>query len=510
MTAKTLMIQGTGSHVGKSFLVAGLCRLFKNDGIAVAPYKSQNMALNSFATRDGLEMGRAQATQAQAAGIEPDVLMNPILLKPTSERRAQVIVLGKPVKNMDARAYHQRKKEMLSIARNSLEELCGEYELVVIEGAGSPVEINLVDRDIVNMAIAGLVDAPVVLVADIDKGGAFASIVGTLELLPPADRERVKGFIINKFRGDIELLEPGLRWLEERTGLPVLGVVPHIDVILEDEDSVSLDSGNRSNAGPALLRIAVPQLPRISNFTDFQPFELTEGVCVDFVRSPGELGLPDAVILPGTKNTLLDMAWLRKTGLADSITGLARSGVPIIGICGGFQMLGRMVNDPLGIEGDAGSRTSGLGLLPIETELTGEKTVRQIEATIRGGADILGAAAVGSVFSAYEIHAGISTPVGSGAFFAETAAGAEDGWVSPDLKIMGTYMHGLFDTESLRRSFLDALAAKKGFAGLDFDSEDFEVRIDRIAEVLRASLKMEELRQIVGAQMPEMDGAGVV
>ena len=507
MSAKTIMIQGTGSHVGKSFIVAGLCRLFSDEGVSVAPFKSQNMALNSFATEDGLEIGRAQATQALAAGIKPSVLFNPILLKPTSDRRAQVVVLGKPLADMDARAYHSRKTEMLTIVKDALETVCRQYELVIIEGAGSPAEINLVDRDIANMAVARLADAPVILVADIDKGGAFAAIIGTLELLPPIDRQRVAGFIINKFRGDMALLQPGLDWLEERTGLPVLGVVPKIDVMLEDEDSVGLES--RRPAKPAWLRLAVPWFPRIANFTDLQPFELVDGVRVDFVRSVGELGIPDAVIIPGTKNTLLDLAWLRRTGLADAVIRLARSGVPIIGVCGGFQMLGRAICDPTGVENSAGAEAGGLGLLPIATTLTGDKTVKQVEGAVVSGERILGGPAIGAGFCAYEIHAGVSIPAGPGEPFSRTTAGAEDGWVSADLPVLGTYMHGLFDNPDLRRSFLEALAAKKGLVGPLLDGDDFDSRIRKLSEALGRSLELNELRRVIGLKVPETEDAGV-
>lgn len=511
MSAKTIMIQGTGSHVGKSFIVAGLCRLFKDEGVSVAPFKSQNMALNSFATEDGLEMGRAQATQAMAAGIKPSVLFNPILLKPTSDRRAQVVVLGKPLADMDARAYHARKTDMLAVAKDALETLRRHYELVIIEGAGSPAEINLADRDIVNMTVARLADAPVILVVDIDKGGAFAAIVGTLELLPPIDRARVAGFIINKFRGDIGLLKPGLDWLEERTGRPVLGVVPQIDVMLEDEDSVGLDSRPRSN-GPAEspgLRLAVPWFPRIANFTDFQPFELTDGVRVDFVRSPGELGNPDAVIIPGTKNTLIDLAWLRTTGLADAVVRLARSGTPVIGVCGGFQMLGRAICDPTGIESTAGAEARGLDLLPVATTLTGDKTVKQVEGTIIGGEHIMGGAATDDAFCAYEIHAGVSIPDGPGRPFSLTVTGAEDGWVSADLPVLGTYMHGLFDNPGIRRSFLNALAAKRGLEAPPADGDDFDTRIRLVSEALARSLDLDGLRLVIGLKTPETEETGV-
>jgi adenosylcobyric acid synthase len=496
-----LMIQGTGSHVGKSFIVAGLCRVFKNKGISVAPFKSQNMALNSFATVDGLEMGRAQAVQAAAAGIEPSVSMNPILLKPTSDRRAQVIVRGKPLASMNARTYHERKKDMLAVVVESLGELDELYEALIIEGAGSPAEINLADQDIANMAVARLANAPVVLVADIDRGGAFASLCGTLDLLPPDDRDRVRGFIINKFRGDLSLLQPGLDFLEAKTGRPVLGVVPHTDVRLEEEDSVSLD--NRISGTGALVRVAVPLLPRLSNFTDFQPLETTEGVHVHYVRSVHELGRPDAVIVPGSKNTLADLEWLKRSGLAAAIVGLAARDVPVIGICGGFQMLGRGISDPLGIEGPPGSRAVGLELLSIDTELRAVKTVGQVTATVLAGADIFGEAAAGARVKGYEIHAGVTSGGADGKPFAGLPEGRLDGWVAEGRPVAGSYFHGLFDNEIIRRSFTELLAKAKGVELETGTAPDFEERIEKIALLLEESLDIDAICRLLGPPVAE-------
>lgn len=504
MQAKTLMIQGTGSHVGKSFLVTGLCRVFHDRGVSVAPFKSQNMALNSAATDEGLEIGRAQAVQAQACGIKATALMNPILLKPTSERRAQVIVMGRAIADMSAVEYHERKGEMLATIEMSMSSLRSRFELVIIEGAGSPAEINLMDRDIANMAVARLADAPVVLVADIDKGGAFASIVGTLELLAPEDRARIRGFIINKFRGDHALLQPGLDWLQKRTGKPVLGVLPFARIALEAEDSVCLE--DRSLKKGASLRLAVPLLPRISNFTDLQPFELLPDVTVDYVAGPAELGQPDAIIIPGTKNTLLDLAWLRANKLGQAFRDLASSGTPIIGICGGYQILGDKISDPLGVEGEAGAEARGLGLLPVETVLTGEKTVKKVTATLIGGERVLGEAALDAPVLAYEIHSGVTTAAGPGRPLTADAAGV-DGWAADDVGVIGTYLHGLFDNDRIRSSFLAGLAETKGIAPIVSDGDDFETRVGALADLVRSSVDIEALVELIGIETLKIEGA---
>lgn len=494
LSAGTLMVQGTGSHVGKSFMVAGLCRLFKNEGLAVAPFKSQNMALNSFATESGLEMGRAQAVQAMAAGIKPQVGMNPILLKPTSDRLAQVIVNGVPVGSMSASEFHARKLSMMETVKDSLRTLRNAYDLVIIEGAGSPAEVNLADRDIANMAVADAAGAPVLLVADIDRGGAFASLCGTLELLAEKHRRRVQGFIINKFRGDIDLLRSGLDFLEQKTGTPVIGVVPYADIRLEAEDSVGLEV---PVSGTGAIRIAVPLLPRISNFTDLLPLELEPDAQVCYVRRPEEIERADAVIIPGSKNTLADLRWLRQTGLAESIVGLARSKTPVIGICGGFQMLGLEISDPLGVEGQPGSQAEGLKLLPVVSRLSAEKLVSQAVGEVAGGGRVVGADALGTKVSGYEIHCGLSTPQGPGGPFARIAGGRDDGWVSDCLPVIGTYLHGMFESERLRRSFLGVLAERKGVRLSAASDNGFEVRIEKVATLLRESLDIELLSAII-------------
>ena len=362
--AKCIMVQGTMSGAGKSLLCAGLCRIFRQDGYRVAPFKSQNMALNSYVTADGLEMGRAQVMQAAAAGLEPDVRMNPILLKPSSDTGSQVIVNGEIRGQMTAAEYFRCKRQLVPEVLAAYEGLAAENDIVVIEGAGSPAEINLRAADIVNMGLAQLVDAPVLLAGDIDRGGVFAQLYGTVALLEPEERRRIKGLLINKFRGDVEILRPGLSELEERTGVPVLGVVPYLRVDVDDEDSLSSRLDQKDSPKP--IDIAVIRLPRISNFTDFAPLESHPALGMRYVERPGELRVPDLVILPGTKSTTADLLWLRETGLEAVILKLAAGGTPVLGVCGGYQMLGEVLEDPDGVEGTLPS-LRGLGLLPCRT-----------------------------------------------------------------------------------------------------------------------------------------------
>ena len=369
--AKSIMIQGTMSNVGKSLLTAGLCRIFKQDGFKVAPFKSQNMALNSFITEDGLEMGRAQVMQAEAAGVKPSVLMNPVLLKPTNDVGSQVIVNGEVLGVMPAREYFKYKRNLIPGVMKAYNQLSKENDIIVIEGAGSPAEINLkTDDDFVNMGMAKLADAPVLLVGDIDRGGVFAQLIGTVDLLDEDERNRIKGLIINKFRGDKTILEPGVAMIEERAKIPVVGVTPYINIQVDDEDSLS--SRLEDHREVKFIDIAVIRLPRISNFTDFNPFEMVEGVSLRYVKHAGELGNPDMVILPGTKNTMEDLLWMRQNGLEASILKLAKTGTVIFGICGGYQMLGEHLSDPDGVE--AGGEIRGMGLLPMETVFAGQKT----------------------------------------------------------------------------------------------------------------------------------------
>ena len=397
--AKVIMVQGTMSGVGKSLVAAGLCRLMKRAGYRVAPFKSQNMALNSFVTTEGLEIGRAQAMQAEAAGIEPLACMNPILLKPTSHTGSQVIVHGEVLGDMDAREYFAYKKELVPDIRRAFQELERQTEIIVIEGAGSPAEINLREHDIVNMGMAELVDAPVLLVGDIDRGGVFAQLLGTLMLLSPQERERVKGLVINKFRGDLSLLDTGIQMLEEKGGIPVVGVIPYMELSLEDEDSLS---GRFGAKGQGAIDLAVIRYPRISNFTDFNVFEQIPEVSVRYVASVAELRRPDCIFLPGSKNTMGDLAWMRQNGLEAAVLELAGE-VPVCGICGGFQMMGKWILDPHGVE--EGGQMRGMGLLPVSTELGTAKVRRQVKGRF-GKLEGVFSALAGLEYEGYEIHMG--------------------------------------------------------------------------------------------------------
>lgn len=405
--AKVIMVQGTMSSVGKSLLTAGLCRIFRQDGYRVAPFKSQNMALNSFITEEGLEMGRAQVMQAEAAGIAPSVAMNPILLKPTTDVGSQVIVNGEVLGNMDARAYFAYKKKLIPDIMRAFEKLSREYDIVVIEGAGSPAEINLKADDIVNMGMARLAGAPVLLVGDIDRGGVFAQLIGTVSLLDDTERGMVKGLIINKFRGDKTILDPGIRMLEERAGIPVVGVAPYLHIQLEDEDSLTERFAGGGRAGA--IDIAVIRLPRIANFTDFDPFEHMEGVSLRYAGGVPELGDPDMIILPGTKSTMSDLRFLRESGLEAAILKAAAAGTVIFGVCGGYQMLGQSISDPCGAEG--GGTMRGMGLLPTETVFAGEKTRTRVNGSFGALEGIL-AGLSGEQLSGYEIHMGITRTIG--------------------------------------------------------------------------------------------------
>jgi adenosylcobyric acid synthase len=434
MSARTLMVQGTASDAGKSALVTALCRWLARRGVRVAPFKPQNMALNSAVTADGGEIGRAQAVQAQACGTAPHTDMNPILLKPNSDTGAQVIVHGKAVDNMEARRYHEYKGIARAAVLEAYARLSAAYEVVVVEGAGSPAEINLRDRDIANMGFAEAIDCPVILIADIDRGGVFAHIVGTMALLSASERARVAGFVINRFRGDRALLEPGLDWLVRYTGKPVLGVLPYLDGLhLEAEDT--LPRAPPTTPRHDALRVIVPALPRISNHTDFDPLRLNPRVQFRFI-GPGEATPPaDLIILPGSKSVRADLAWLRRQGWEGAIRRHLRYGGKLIGICGGFQMLGEALHDPHGVEGARGSST-GLGWLEMETTLARQKQLREVRGRL-----VLGDVPV----TGYEIHAGIT----EGAALARPAVllhGHNDGAVSDDGQIIGTYLHGLFET----------------------------------------------------------------
>lgn len=478
--AKVLMVQGTMSNVGKSVLTAGLCRIFRRDGHRPAPFKSQNMALNSFITEDGLEMGRAQVMQAEAAGRRPEVWMNPVLLKPTTDSVSQVIVNGRVAGNMDARTYFARKRELVPDILRAFRALEQTSDIIVIEGAGSPAEINLRDNDIVNMGLAAMVDAPVILVGNIDPGGVFAQLLGTLEWMTPEERSRVGGLVINKFRGDVSLLEPGIRMLEERCGIPVLGVVPYLDISLEDEDSLT---GRFGNSGDGVrdggLDLAVIRFPRISNFTDFNVFDTFPDVHVRYVRNPGELGKPDMILLPGSKNTIGDLQWLRESGFAERIEAAAGS-IPIFGICGGLQMLGESIADPGHVESET-ETAAGLGLLPIHTVMVPQKTRRQTSGTV-GPVSGLFKGLTGLPYEGYEIHMGVTEDHRT---VLESAREAD---------IYGTYVHGFFDRKEIAAEIVRALSARRGCPvstdGVR-DYRDFrQQQYDLLADALEESLDM--------------------
>lgn len=504
MPAKVVMVQGTMSSVGKSLLVAALCRIFRQDGWRVAPFKAQNMALNSFVTRDGLEVGRAQAMQADASGIDVTVEMNPVLIKPEADSVAQVVVLGRPWARLAASDYFPRRAVLWDTVARSLDTLRADYDLVVIEGAGSPAELNLRRGDLVNMAIAEYADAPVLLVGDIDRGGIFAQLLGTLMLLEGSERARVRGLIVNKFRGDITLFQDGVQILEERGAVPVLGVVPFIrDLQIADEDSVALE--DRLPPPPTTgLEIAVLALPHISNFDDFDPLRSEPGVTVRFVGRAADIVRPDLIILPGTKTTIADLNWLRSRGLAERIVTLAGAGVPVLGICGGYQMLGERIVDPERVESDD-PEVAGLGLLPLATTFAASKQTVRSRGTVLAAPGLF-AAASGQTVRGYEIHMGQTTPLqelqpllhleeqGSSSVPNWDGAISVDGWVA------GTYMHGLFDNDGLRHAVLATLAERRGITRSATHSFSREAAYERLAAAVRASLDIAQLYRIIGAE----------
>ena len=488
--AKRIMVQGTMSGAGKSLLCAALCRIFAQDGYRVAPFKSQNMALNSFVTRDGLEMGRAQVVQAQAAGVEPDVRMNPILLKPSSDTGSQVIVGGEVRGQMSAAAYFKMKRQLIPEILAAFDSLSEEADIVVIEGAGSPAEINLKADDIVNMGLAKLVDAPVLLAGDIDRGGVFAQLYGTVALLEPEERARIAGLVINKFRGDVDILRPGLAMLEEKTGLPVLGVVPYLHVEIEDEDSLSERLNARDVVKP--LDVAVIRLPHISNFTDFIPLEQHELLGVRYVQRARELGAPDLVILPGTKNTMEDLLWLRQSGLEAAVRKLAQAQTPVLGVCGGYQMLGQTLDDPAGTESGKPLSLAGLGLLPTRTTFDAQKRRTQVRAVA------LGAPFAGARMTGYEIHNGRTTV--NGEPFCRLADGTPEGCVCKN--VFGTYLHGLFDSGELTQALVKLLCARKGISLRETRptsmAEYRQTQFDLLADGVRKALDMGAVYRAMG------------
>ena len=503
--AKVIMVQGTMSNAGKSLIVAGLCRIFAQDGYRVAPFKSQNMALNSYITEDGLEMGRAQVMQAEAAGVKPSVLMNPILLKPTNDVGSQVIVKGEVLGNMRARDYFAYKKKLIPTICEAFSELEKQADIIVMEGAGSPAEINLKSDDIVNMGLAKLVDAPVLLVGDIDRGGVFAQLLGTLMLLEEDEKARVKGLIINKFRGDKTILDPGVEMLEERGGVKVAGVVPYMHLSIEDEDSLSSQLDNHD---VGLIDLAVIRFPRISNFTDFNVFERLEGVSVRYVSSVQELGQPDMIFLPGSKNTMGDLCWMRQNGLEAAVKKLAAH-IPVWGICGGYQMLGRTISDPHGVENENSLREPlrGMELIDTDTILMPEKTRTQTCGNFENVTGIFSALS-GLEFSGYEIHMG-KTTVSTGEHqtpLVHMADGRTDGVQRIEKGgeapgVYGSYVHGIFDGGDIAVRIVQALADKKGVSWKSEAGGDYhafkEQQYDKLAQGLREHLDMEYVYSIL-------------
>ena len=476
--AKNIMIQGTMSNAGKSMLAAGLCRIFKQDGYRVAPFKSQNMALNSFITEAGGEMGRAQVVQAEAAGVKPDVRMNPILLKPTTDVGSQVIVNGVAMGNMRAMEYYRRKREFVPQVLESYDSLAAENDIIVIEGAGSPAEINLKQEDIVNMGLAELVDAPVLLVGDIDRGGVFAQLYGTVALLEEQERKRIKGTVVNKFRGDRAILQPGIEILEKLCGVPVAGVVPYMHLDIDDEDSLSTrftgDNGRKA------IDIAVIKLPRISNFTDFAPLERFSNVSVRYIDRADKLMEPDMIVIPGTKSTIADLMWLRQSGLEAAVLHAHDRGSIVFGICGGYQMLGTSVSDPDQVEAAGVTQIDGMGLLSMETVFHGQKVQKQTSGTFGTVSGPLSSLS-GLAYRGYEIHMGRS----------ETGLPA----LSVNGDVYGSYIHGIFDEAGIAQAIVSDLCQKKGLDTKELESFDPEKykqqQYDLLAQGVRQGLNME-------------------
>ena len=506
------MIQGTMSNAGKSFLAAGLCRIFKQDGLRTAPFKSQNMALNSYITRDGLEMGRAQVMQAEAAGIEPEAAMNPILLKPTSNMGSQLIVNGEVRGNYPAAEYFKMKKSLIPDIMDAYNSLASRFDVIVVEGAGSPAEINLRENDIVNMGLAEMLDAPVLLAGDIDRGGVFAQLYGTAALLTEAEQKRIRAFVINKFRGDKEILKPGLAMLYERIRIPFAGVIPYMDVDVDDEDSLSERLTGKHGSGPlldrsgheAFAKVTVVRLPRISNFTDFNSLERLPGIALSYVSRPEELTGSDLIIIPGTKNTMGDLKWIRQNGLEAVITRMAGKGTPVIGVCGGFQMLGTSLDDPHGVE--EGGTMRGMELLPIRTIFAEKKTRTRVTGTARFSED-----GEPVKISGYEIHMGETIRDG-GRNFSEICCSDGTGGHTADTKddgcvyknVFGTYVHGVFDTEEMQTAVRNFLAKQKGVrpeeyeSGVTFSMAKYkEEQYDKMAKIIRENLDMDMIYRIL-------------
>ncbi|MGC8719266.1 MAG: cobyric acid synthase [Thermodesulforhabdaceae bacterium] len=512
--AKSIMFIGTGSDVGKSILAAALCRVLKQDGYRVAPFKAQNMALNSFVTPDGGEMGRAQVVQAEAAGIDPHVDMNPILLKPTSQVGSQVIVLGRPIGNMTAREYYAYKKNLVNVVAEAYERLASAYDVIVIEGAGSAVELNLKDHDIVNLSMAKIVGAPCILVGDIDRGGIFASLIGSIYIMEQDERDLVKGMIVNKLRGDPGLFQSGVEILERRTGKPVLGVIPYFSHIhIHEEDSVALAKKIRNKQGVSNedLLIGVVRLPYISNYTDFDALEHEEGVQLRYFDRPEDVFLFDSVIIPGSKNTISDLMTLHSTGLSDALRAFARTGRMLVGICGGYQMLGECVRDEHGVE-SAVRETKGIGIIPMITEMFREKITYQVEAIPNLEHPIWSDfPSIEKPMKGYEIHMGRSFSVDGDAkpLFKIIRRGNTsddtvhfDGLTDNHCRCWGTYIHGIFDNDVFRQWFLQKVASLRGKVRTKDKERDFtawkEEQYNLLADHFRRHVNMELLYRIIG------------
>jgi len=490
MTGQVLVVLGTSSSVGKSLLVTGLCHLFARRGVKVAPFKAQNMSNNAAVCPDGSEIGRAQYTQALASGLVPHVDMNPVLIKPEADSRSQIVVMGRAWQTLDAREYYPKKDFLWKQVTSALNRLREQYELIIIEGAGSAAELNLREGDIVNMAIARYADAPVLLAGDIDRGGIFAQLIGTVWLLEPEERELIKGFIVNKFRGDMCLFADGVKILEEKSDVPVLGVVPYLhDLFIPEEDAVALENPfTKPVPTTDAIEIAVIHLPRIANFDDFDPLTSEPGVRLRFVTSPEQVENPAAIIIPGTKSTVNDLEWLRSVGLTDVIQRHAQSGGAVVGICGGYQMLGEVVHDP--------QHVPGLGLLPIETVFAGDKATHQAKARIQNGPGWL-ANLDGQTVTGYEIHMGRTQSKSSWLEITERngqSVQVPDGTVSKDGKVWGCYVHGLFANENLRRAWLEGLGWSSEKA---VDRDPFAVSLTRLADTLESTLDMDLLEKLI-------------
>jgi adenosylcobyric acid synthase len=504
MTASTIMVQGTGSSVGKSTLVTALCRIFLQDGLRVAPFKAQNMSNNAFVTLDALELGRSQAVQAAAAGIEPSSDMNPILLKPEGDGRSQVILNGRSAGSFKARGYYEGRNQLWTEVTSALDRLTSQYDVVCIEGAGSPAEVNLRDRDIVNMEVALHCKSPVLLAADIDRGGVFASLLGTLELLRPDERALVRGLVINKFRGDRSLLDPLPQMIAERTGVPVLGVVPMVpDLQVQEEDGMSLER-ERLHASKGQLTAAVIRLPRISNFDDFDPL-VRAGVSVRYVQDPAEVRSAHIVLIPGTKHTIADLRWMKSRGLDTAIRDAAHHGVTVIGICGGYQMLGTKLDDPDGADGGEPDHEEGLGLLPISTIFRDEKVTRRVRFRVTTP-NTKFALRGNTVGTGYEIHTGETTVSrqGEASPMLEIDRGdgvpVADGTVSATGNVAGCYVHGLFDAPNVLEPLLRTVAEHNGIEPPQVKPFSMDAEYDRLADVVRSSLDMDAVYRMINVR----------